>query len=154
MSEILAELEAAEASPDDPWYHLDRAMSMLVGLREREAADGPPAPERTAEFRRRLPDALVALGHAIPTYVLIAASHAEGVNDEAGLYDVALRRSAIQTLLDDFAGTPAAALVDTAEVAELDADLRRVADDLGPLPPGVVPASVPEHHWWWGHPSP
>ncbi len=153
MAEILAELEAAEASDGDRRYHVDRAMSRLVGLREREAEAGPASPERTAEFRLRFPEILVRLGNAVPAYVLRAADRAESVNDEAGLYDVALRRSGIQELLDQFPDTPAAALVDRDEVAELDGDLRRVAEDLGPLPQRMVPRAAPGHHWWWRHPE-
>jgi hypothetical protein len=148
MSAGLADLEGARHPGPNQSAHFRRAMAELVGLYDRQAADGPADPEELARFRAESGAALEALGDAVPGYVAITAAHAE-IPDEDELYDLALRRSAIQSLLDDYAGTPAAALVDRDEVAELDADLRRVAAAQGPLPADAIPRGLPESHWWW-----
>jgi hypothetical protein len=64
-----------------------------------------------------------------------------------------MRRSAIQSLVDDYAGTPVAAFIDPGDVAELDDELRRVGELQGPVPESFVPKGLPSSHWWWRYPE-
>jgi hypothetical protein len=152
MSAVLRDLEGAGEPGPAQSAHFRQAMAELVGLYDRQAEDGPADPSLGERFRRESGDALLALGDAVRGYVSITALHAE-TPDEDELYDLALRRSAIQSLLDDYAGTPVADLVDRDELAELDADLRRAAADLGPIPAESVPRGIPPSHWWWRYPD-
>jgi hypothetical protein len=77
---------------------------------------------------------------------------AVSANDDE-LYDLAIRRSAIQTLLDDFAGTPVPGLMDPEQLEELDEQLRRVGESQGPLAPEAAPRGIPPSHWWWHAPE-
>jgi hypothetical protein len=148
MSAVLRDLARAGEPGPARSAHFQQAMAELVGLYDRQAVDGPADPETLARFRAESGAALAAMGDAVPGYVAVTAAHAE-TPDEDELYDLALRRSAIQSLLDDYAGTPAAGLVDRDEVADLDADLRRVVADQGPLRADAIPRGLPESHWWW-----
>ena len=152
MSAVLTDLEGARHPGPNQSAHFRQAMAELVGLYDRQATDGPADAEELARFRAESGAALRSLGDAVPGYVAITAAHAE-IPDEDELYDLAVRRSAIQSLLDDYAGTPAADLVDRDEVAELDADLRRVVVEHGPLPSDAIPRGLPESHWWWRLPA-
>ena len=152
MSAVLADLEGASRPGPNQEAHLRRAMAELVGLYDRQAADGAADPDELARFRAESARALVQLGDAIPGYVAVTAAHAE-IPDEDEWYDLALRRSAIQSLLDDYEGTDVPALVDRGELAELDADLRRAGAELGPVPESAVPAGLPDTHWWWRVPD-
>jgi hypothetical protein len=148
MEAILRDLREANGATPRPEAHFARALSSLVGLYDRQAEVGPVPPGELAHFRRESGDAFAALGAAVPNYVVATSLHAETPDDDA-LYDLAIRRSAIQSLIDDYDGTAAEGLVNPDDVAELDEDLRRVVDDQGPLPEAVVPHGLPEHHWWW-----
>lgn len=88
----------------------------------------------------------------LAAYPAITLNHAEAAGEDEW-NKLCLRRSAIQTLIDDYAGTPIAALIDPAEVAELDEEMRRVGNEYGPVPNPFVPKGIPESHWWWSYPS-
>jgi hypothetical protein len=152
MRAVLDDLEQAGHAGDQRAGYMNRAMSRLVGVRDREAAEGPASEEETREFRRRVADALVGLGNAVPAYLMHTMIDAVSANDEE-LYDLAIRRSAIQSLLDDLAGTPVPGLIDSGELEDLDEELRRVAASQGPLAPEAAPRGIPHSHWWWRAPD-
>jgi hypothetical protein len=89
----------------------------------------------------------------IAVYTALATILAEGANDNEW-YELCMRRSVIQVLLDDCTGTPVAESIDPVEVAELDVELRRVGMDQGPVPEQFVPKGLPDSHWWWKYPPP
>lgn len=152
MSAVLRDLDGAREPGPAQAAHFRHAMAELVGLYDRRAEVGPASPEALERFRSASADALLAQADDVRAYVAITAAHAE-IPDEDELYDLAVRRSAIQSLLDDYAGTSVPDLVDRDELAELDADLRRAAAELGPIPAEFVPRGLPAEHWWWRYPD-
>jgi hypothetical protein len=59
---------------------------------------------------------------------------AEGANDNQW-YELSMRRSAIQSLIDDYRDTPIEALINLDDVAQLDDELRALGqhDEQGPV---------------------
>jgi hypothetical protein len=96
-------------------------------------------------------EALLDFQMKIEAYTDVALFLAEGAN-EYEWYELCMRRSVIQSLLDDYAGTPIAALVDPTDVADLDVELRRVGVEQGPVLEQFVPKGLPDSHWWWHYP--
>lgn len=151
MAAVLKDLEkSAEGGPSADAY-FDRALVSLVGLYDRQAQAGPADPERLKRFRLESSRALAGFGRKVTAYVTETAIIAETANDDEW-YELCMRRSAIQSLLDDYADTPVAALVDLSEVADLDAELRAVGEQHGPVPEPFVPRGLPDSHWWWRYP--
>src|SRR4051812_20604983 len=111
MSAVLDDLAGAREPGPAQSAHFRQAMAGLVGLYDRQAAVGPAPGDALARFRRESGEALLGLGDAVPGYVAVTAAHAE-IPDEDEWYDLAMRRSAIQSVIDDYAGTPVADLVD------------------------------------------
>lgn len=70
-------------------------------------------------------------------------------------YELSMRRSAIQSLLDDYQGTPVAALINLDDIVQLDEELRRLGqnDEQGPVDENAIPRGLPETHWWWRYPD-
>jgi hypothetical protein len=152
MRAILDDLaKAGEDRPDAEGY-LRRGLASLVGLHDREAEHDEADPVAADEFHRRSADAIAALGNRIPAYVMGTLFDAEAA-EEDDWYDLSIRRSAIQYLLDDYADTPVAGLVQEADVPELDAQLRRIAPDQAAVPEQLVPRGLPAGHWWWRLPG-
>jgi hypothetical protein len=127
------------------------ALLCLVSLHDRVDVVGPVDPERLRRFRRESGEALVSFSRDIVAYVTDTTYLAEEASDDE-LYELCIRRSEIQFLVDDYEGTAVAALVNLSEVAQLDGDLRRVGEEQGPLPEPFVPKGLPASHWWWHQP--
>jgi hypothetical protein len=153
MSETLVDLHtASEDRPDaDGYFH--RAMMSLVGLYDRQAECGAVHPEEMAAFRRESGDAMLRLDRRIPVYLSSTLGRAETA-EEGDWYQLAMRRSVIQSLLDDYAGTRVAQLVEEdPDLSELDDELRRVAEEQDPVPEHIIPRGIPNSHWWWHLPA-
>jgi hypothetical protein len=75
--------------------------------------------------------------------------HDAGDADAADLARLCLRRSAIQYLLDDLAGTPVADLISAARMTEIDARLAAIAAHQGPVAGDERLQDMPESHLWW-----
>jgi hypothetical protein len=69
--------------------------------------------------------------------------------DDADQARLCLRRSAIQFLLDDLAGTAVAELLSAAPLADIDARLARIAARQGPVAEDERLENVPASHHWW-----
>jgi hypothetical protein len=153
MSAFAAHLERAHARGPDADHEARMAMVSLVRLYDRQAAVGPVAPERLQQFRAESAAALVRT-NLIPAYVLKALFLAEGANDNQW-YELSMRRSAIQSLIDDYRGTPVEALVSLDDVAQLDDELRALGqhDEQGAVDEHAIPRGLPETHWWWRYPD-
>jgi hypothetical protein len=140
-------VEALEqvAGSDRGDYAFAVAMRRLVDWEAARQQEGEGA---AAEHdRRRVGELLAQLAPQLGAYV--DATFARAADSEAGLQDGALRRSAIQAILDGYGGTPAAAVIEPDDVEAIDAALRRKAAEVEPLPPDWIPAGLPADHWWW-----
>ena len=91
--------------------------------------------------------------HGSP-YILKALFLAEGANENEW-YELSMRRSAIQSLIDDYQGTSVAAIINLDDVAQLDEELRRLGqnDEQGPADENAIPRGLLETHWWWRYPD-
>lgn len=154
MRAAITDLETARSGEGPVEAHFQQAMASLVGLyvRLRDERDARPSEREVAEFRQRSGRLLAELAEEVFVYVNTTIFQAESAHDEEW-YGLCMRRSAIQSLLDDYGGTPAAGLVDRDDVAALDEELRRVGREQGPLPADAVPAGLPDGHWWWRYPA-
>jgi hypothetical protein len=132
--------------------HFRRALICLVGLYDRQAQGAPAQDAQLREFRRTSCEDLAAFDGDLTAYVHRTQFLAEGANDDEW-YELCMRRSVIQSLVDDYAGTPVAAFIDHGDVAELDDELRRVGEMQGPVPAPLVPKGLPSSHWWWRYPE-
>jgi hypothetical protein len=108
-------------------------------------------PARLEQFRRESGEALASLGNRVAAYVLKTIFLAEDAREDEW-YELAMRRSVIQLLSDEYVGTRVAAQIDPAEITALDLELRRVGKEQGPIPEPYVPKSLPGSHWWWHFP--
>lgn len=126
----------------------------LIDLVERACLRGQPHPTPPdPTFHQASLTALLEFSGELAPYANIALFMAEGARED-DWYELCMRRSVIQVLWDDYAGTPVAALISPADVADLDGELRRVGAEYGPMPAAGVPAGLPAHHWWWHYPRP
>jgi hypothetical protein len=130
-----------------------RALVALVELACLPGQTPPTTPEPSDQFRQESAEALLAFRAKLGAYSDIALYTAEGARED-DWYELCIRRSVIQVLWDDYAGTPVAALITPADVADLDGELQRVGAEYGPMPVEGVPAGLPAHHWWWRYPTP
>lgn len=153
MAAFTEHLRRAHAGGPDAEHEAQMAMVSLVRLHDRQAATGAVAPERLRQFRAESGAAL-ATTNLVPAYVLKALFLAEGANDNQW-YELSMRRSAIQSLIDDYLDTPVAALINRDDVAELDEELRRLGqhDEQGPVDARAIPHGLPASHWWWRYPD-
>ena len=92
-------LERARQSSAQADVEIPEALASLIGLVDRHAQVHPVAAERLEEFWLAACDALRAFPNEISAYVQIALVIAEGANDNEW-YELCLRRSAIQLLID------------------------------------------------------
>lgn len=153
MTAFFDHLRRAHAGgPDAERESLDALVS-LVRLYDRQAAVGPVPAERLQQFRAESAAAL-SRTNLVPAYVLKAQFLADSANDNQW-YELAMRRSAIQLLIDDYHDTPVAPLVDLEEVAQLDEELRSLGqhDEQGPVDERAIPRGLPDTHWWWRYPN-
>src|SRR5512140_106611 len=102
-------LRLAKAGGPDAEREAQNAFVSLVRLYDRQAIVGPLTPERLQQFRKESSDALAG-SNMVPAYVLKTLFLAEGANENEW-YELSMRRSAIQSLLADYQGTPVAALI-------------------------------------------
>jgi hypothetical protein len=123
----------------------------LVDLHTHQAQMRSVNREVIQRFQQESLDALMNFPAEIESYSDIALFLSEGANDDEW-YELCMRRSVIQILLDEYAGTPLAALIDPSDVADLDLELRRVGIEQGPIPDPFVPDNLPNSHWWWHYP--
>ncbi len=152
MRSFLEDLVQAATSGPARESYFQRALIALVGLHERAARAGAPSPERLSAFRRDSALALEAFSDLIAAYAADTCDMAEGANDDEWP-ELCIRRSVIQVLLDDYAGTGIAALIDREDLAELDEELRRVGKEQGPSPATTIPPGLSAEHWWWCYPE-
>jgi hypothetical protein len=125
------------------------ALICLVGVySQKDQID----PEQLRRFRNESAVALASFENRISAFPDVTTFLAEGAQD-GEWYELCMRRSAIQLLIDEYAGTPVAALIDPADVAALDVELRRVGKEYGPVPDPFVPKGLPDSHWWWFFPA-
>jgi hypothetical protein len=153
MAAVFEHIGGARAGGVHADSYFRDALISLVRLYDSIAQTSPVAPERLQRFRRESGESLASFGNKITAYVQRAIILAEGANDDEW-YELCMRRSAIQSLLDDYTGLPVAALVDPSDVLDLDAEMRRVGAEQGPVPEAFVPKGLPESHWWWRYPQP
>lgn len=145
-------LEASQEGGPNADKYYRKAFVELVALYDRQAAMGPADPDRLARFRKESGEVLAGLGWKLNLYVQLTLNDAEGANDNEW-YGLCIRRSVIQSLLDDYPGTSIPGLIDPSDLADLDAELKRVGLDQGPIPAEWIPKGLPETHWWWTYPT-
>ncbi len=138
---------ALGASPNADYAFRD-ALICLVGLHDRQAETALVDEQVLRQFRRESCEALMKFEKKLRAYSDLTLFIAEGAND-GEWYALCMRRSVIQLLLDDYAGTPVADFIDVLDVAELDVEMRRVGQEQGPVPKSFEPRGLPESHWWW-----
>ena len=151
MSSFSHAAEAArkgDVYAEGEWLHL---MRCLVGLYDRQAVAGRIDPEVLRRFRRESAEILASFEWDLNSYVRLATYLAEGANEDEW-YELCWRRSAIQSLLEDYAGTRVLDFIYRGEVVDLDLELCRVGAEQGPVPDKYVPKGLPESHWWWSYP--
>jgi hypothetical protein len=151
MTAFFDHLERARQTSAQADVEIPQALASLAGLVDRQTQAGPVAPERLEEFWRAACDALAGFPNDISAYVQIALVVAEGANDNEW-YELCLRRSAIELLIDHCPSVAAA--IDPVDLSDLDAELRRVGQDQGPMQDRYIPKGLPESHWWWHYPPP
>jgi len=153
MNAFFEHLRLAHAGGLDAERESRAALVSLVRLYDRQAVVGPVSPEHLQQFRKDSAAAL-ASSNLVPAYVLKALFLAESANDNQW-YELSMRRSAIQSLLEDYRGTPVAALIKLDDVAQLDEELRSLGqnDEQGPVDESAIPRGLPETHWWWRYPN-
>ena len=152
VAAFFVHVEQARRGGPNADRHFRSALICLVGLYELQAGGEPVSAETLQEFRRTSCEALATFGGGLTAYVQCAIVLAEGANDDEW-YELCMRRSVIQSLIDDYAGTSVAARIDPIDVAELDVELRRVGEQQGPVPEPFVPKGLPAGHWWWRYPE-
>jgi hypothetical protein len=152
MASILRNARTATADRPDADGYLRNALIGLVGLYDRQAEYGPIDPDVMARFREESGEAFARVPGPIRAFAWTAQDVAEQ-EEEGDWYEVSMRRSALQSLRDDYAGTPAAGVTEEEDIDELDEVLRRVGPNQAPVPPEFVPRGLPEHHWWWSLPE-
>lgn len=131
--------------------YFNRALASLVGLVDRQAELGPIEPRRLKIIREQVYEKLLSLGDKLSVYVPKAVTLVESRPDL--WYEICIRRSAIQLLLDDYPGTPLTALIEPADIVELDTEMRQVGAGEGPVPEDKIPKGLPLNHWWWTYPN-
>jgi hypothetical protein len=153
MSAFFEHLQLAQAEGPQAESESRSAMVSLVRVLDRQATVGSVSSAQLHQFRLRSGDAL-AKSNIVPAYVLRTLFLAEGANDNQW-YELSMRRSAIQSLLDDYSDTAVGALVDPEHVGQLDDELRRLgqADEQGPIDECHIPKGLPASHWWWRYPN-
>jgi hypothetical protein len=104
-------------------------------------------------FRARSAELLEQLGGHTANVVTDAEDLAGRAVEGDAWSRLSMLRSAIQSLLDDYAGTGVPALIDPADVAELDERLRELAPEQHPVPQEDMPRGLPVSHWWWTLPD-
>jgi hypothetical protein len=149
MPVILGHLQQAVEGGPEREQHRFYAMMGLVGLYDRQAAEGPADPDAMRAFRARSAELLEQLGTHLANVVLDAEDLAESAVEGDEWPRLSMLRSAIQSLLDDYAGTGVPALIDPADVAELDERLRELAPEQEPVAEAELPRGLPDGHWWW-----
>jgi len=132
--------------------YFGRALIGLVGIRHAQAVFGAVSAERMQQFRSQSLSYLLEQSTRVHLYLDESRSLAEFAVDN-DWDELCMRRSAIQFLLEDYAGTPVADWIDPGELAELDEEMRRVGDEQGPVDPRWTPQGMPPSHWWWRYPE-
>jgi hypothetical protein len=152
MAAFFAAIQRAQEGGPHARQYLCHALLDLVRLYDRQARHGALDPERLQRFRRESGEALAGFDYEITLFVRTTLITAEGARED-DWFELCKLCSAIQALLDDYAETKVAALIDPTDVAELDAEMRRLGEDQEePVPERHVPWGLPESHWWWHHP--
>lgn len=128
------------------------ALAYLVGLHGRIAKADLKESEVLKKFREESCAELVKFENKLRAYSDITLFMAEGANENEW-YELCLRRSVIQILLDDYMETPVAEFINLDDVSDLDIELRRVGLEQGPIPEEFIPNGLPESHWWWHYPK-
>jgi hypothetical protein len=143
--QILEDLRAVRDEREPRQAYLRRAVTRLVDLHE---AGGLPAKVDDLDFVAAAADLLVQARVEVGVLVGLAVYDADAA-DPDDLYDLLVLRSALQYLIDDFRGTPAAGLVSAEPLAEMDEHLARLKAERDPLPAGWAPKGTPASHRWW-----
>jgi hypothetical protein len=128
------------------------AMASLVGLLDRQARLGTMTPERVERFWGEACDALSGVAADATAYVHFTLITADDANDDEW-YDLCIRRTAIELVREHCPFLEPALEQAGLSIAEIDAELRRVGEDQGPVASEYVPAGMPDSHWWWKHPD-
>lgn len=156
MDAFLSELRHLdEAGADDMrrTYRLTGAMVNLVGLAVRLHHE-PGASwvhEELPAFRSASRRLLLRQRPALSGYMaLMETSLWEG--SQEGWYEVCIRRSAIQLVIDELEADTPTRLVEPQRIREDDEEMRETAPTVPALPPDIVPP-LSQTHWWWRAPE-
>jgi hypothetical protein len=152
MDAFVAHVQKASTGGPDGYLYFHRALICLVGLHDRLVIAGAVDPARLAQFRHDSAAALTSFDGQIAAYVQETIAIAEDASEGEWL-KLCYRRSAIQVVREDYAGSPAAAWIDEADLRALDRELERVGGEHGPVPERLVPRGLPTSHWWWRYPA-
>jgi hypothetical protein len=141
----------------EPGPNADRefreALVCLVGFFDRQAHATPVATEQLRQFWHDACRELEGFARQVAVYAQTTFAIAEGANDDEW-YELCLRRSVIQLLVEQCGVTAAGGAIQPGDLAELDMDLRRIGREQGPVPEPFIPKGLPDSHWWWRYPSP
>jgi len=160
MAAILAYLEQATDyhRPDAGTYRY-LALIGLVELRSRESesesAGAASDAAAIAEFRRVAGAGIAGLRGEVPGFASQARQEASLARDE-DWYWLAMRRSALALMVDDFQGSGVAELLledRDRNLEKLDEQLRLMARRREPFLTRPAPSGLPDSHWWWQLPA-
>ncbi|HMF39842.1 MAG TPA: hypothetical protein VKQ32_04055 [Polyangia bacterium] len=155
MASCLECLRLAHAGGGRAGQNLRLALVDLVGLCDRQARVGPVDPERLRRFRSEATDAMAHLDRQIAAFILDVAMRVDHEARELDdWYEICMRRSVLQLLLDDYPQTPALAMVDATDMIGFDDHTRETGRAHGPIPEALIPMGLPDTHWWWRYPRP
>ena len=119
-------------------------MRCLLRLGNSIRSGGALDADGLVEFRRESAEALAGFKSRIVHYMAETDSRADMVGDEDDWYEVCRRRSAIQSLVDDYAGTAVTPWINEEVLADIDEDMRSAGLKGGPLPKERIPVAMPK----------
>lgn len=70
-----------------------------------------------------------------------------------GWYNACVGRSVLQVIVEQVDDGTEAPLVESRQLEELDAEMQEIGPSINALPPDVIPAGMPNSHWWWFLPA-
>jgi len=153
IEEGLARLEAIHDSDDQ---HQAMVISDLlvtvIGLKLLQLAD------RDADWVHQLPNLWRQIGQAIADRPVALARYqarmelAFWAGNRDDWFNGCLKRTALEFVRTDIEPN-SQPFLDTQDLDDFDSELPDVAKRRAPLPPEMIPANMPDDHWWWSIPS-
>jgi hypothetical protein len=135
---------------EEYWFKV--AVDGLVNLHAATASGRAPSPDALTLFTTTFTRLLLSDPIAMNLYNLSVDNYALRAADD-GWYFASIGRSALQYILDDFAGTELVGLIEPDYLTDIDDELREAAPRVKPLGADWIPPGIPRSHWWWWAPG-